>query len=134
MSKSYDGIPILKQFSVTIDAGDKLAVIGANGIGKTTLISCVMKDIDPDTGEIKWSENAEIGYFAQNHKHEFKNDQPWLRMSHGETEIYATIWGNSELLFSQDQHGQINKGFSGVNKEGCFWSFNPSKTKCNHNG
>ena len=117
LSKSYDGIPILKQFSVTIDAGDKLAVIGANGIGKTTLISCVMKDIDPDTGEIKWSENAEIGYFAQNHKHEFKNDLTlveWMSQWGKPGDDMQTIRGTlGRLLFSQDHIDKSIKVLSG---------------------
>ena len=117
LSKSYDGIPILKQFSVTIDAGDKLAVIGANGIGKTTLISCVMKDIDPDTGEIKWSENAEIGYFAQNHKHEFKNDLTlfeWMSQWGKPGDDMQTIRGTlGRLIFSQDHIDKSIKVLSG---------------------
>ncbi len=117
LSKSYDDLPVINQFSVTIDAGDKLAVIGTNGIGKTTLISCVVKDIDPDTGEILWSDNAEIGYFAQNHQHEFDNDISlidWMSQWGQPGDDMQTIRGTlGRLLFSQDHINKSVKVLSG---------------------
>jgi len=117
LSKTYDDLSVINQFSITIDAEDRLAVIGTNGIGKTTLISCVVKDIDPDTGEIKWSDNAQIGYFAQNHQHEFEKDMSlidWMSQWGQSGDDMQTIRGTlGRLLFSQDHINKSVKVLSG---------------------
>jgi ATPase subunit of ABC transporter with duplicated ATPase domains len=117
LSKSYDELPVLNKFNITIDSGERLAVIGTNGIGKTTLISCIVKDIDPDTGEVKWSDNAEIGYFAQNHQHEFDKDLSlvdWMSQWGQHGDDMQTIRGTlGRLLFSQDDIDKSVKVLSG---------------------
>ena len=57
----------------TINAGDKVAVIGENGVGKTTLLKLLMGELQPTQGHIKWAEKAKPGYYAQDHSAEFAN-------------------------------------------------------------
>lgn len=52
----------------------KLAVLGTNGVGKSTLLKTLVGDLQPDSGTVKWSENARIGYYARDHEYEFEND------------------------------------------------------------
>lgn len=59
--------------SFTINAGDKIAVIGENGVGKTTLLKLLMGEYQPSKGHIKWAEKAKPGYYAQDHSAEFAN-------------------------------------------------------------
>ena len=113
ISKAYDDLKVIKGFNMTIDSGERVAIIGENGIGKTTLLKCLMDDNFADTGSSVWSENAIIGYFAQNHGEEFKSDTSlidWMaKWSHHEDDM-ETIRGTlGRLLFSQDD---INKPLS----------------------
>ena len=55
----------------SLEAGEKLAVIGGNGVGKSTLMKLLMGELTPEFGEVKWSENANIGYFSQDHVTDF---------------------------------------------------------------
>jgi ATPase subunit of ABC transporter with duplicated ATPase domains len=73
---SYDGTtPIIKNFSTTIDAGDRVAIVGENGVGKTTLLRLLATEalggLAPQKGEIKWAEKAKVGYFGQDHSADF---------------------------------------------------------------
>ena len=52
---------------INIEAGQRVAVVGANGIGKTTLLRSIMGDLDVDHGTVKWAENAEVAYMPQDH-------------------------------------------------------------------
>ena len=113
ISKSYDDLKVIKKFNITINSGDRIAVIGENGIGKTTLLNCIINNDFADNGTVKWSENAMIGYFAQNHSDEFKEEislLDWMaKWSHKEDDL-ETIRGTlGRLLFSQDD---INKPIS----------------------
>ena len=63
ISKGFDEGPLFENLNLTIEAGSRVAILGQNGIGKTTLVRCLLKDLDVDSGDIKWSENAEAGYF-----------------------------------------------------------------------
>lgn len=74
ITKSFANEVIFKDLNLILEAGDRLAVIGTNGIGKTTLIKTLINEIKADSGSIKWSENSNIGYFAQDHNHEFIKD------------------------------------------------------------
>ena len=113
ISKGYDELKVIKKFSLTINSGDRVAVIGENGIGKTTLLKCIVEHGFADKGIVRWSDNAVIGYFAQNHSEEFKSDISlidWMaKWSHQDDDL-ETIRGTlGRLLFSQDD---INKPIS----------------------
>ncbi len=65
VSKSYDSIPVFNNATMTLERGDKVAFVGRNGEGKSTLVKCIMNEIDFD-GELQMGHNVKIGYFAQN--------------------------------------------------------------------
>ncbi|WP_156498925.1 ATP-binding cassette domain-containing protein, partial [Oleiphilus sp. HI0079] len=62
LSHGYDGETLFTSDDLILEAGAKLAVIGENGVGKSTLLRCLVDKIQPNSGVAKWSENAEIGY------------------------------------------------------------------------
>jgi ATPase subunit of ABC transporter with duplicated ATPase domains len=67
LSKGYDGNPVIKNLSFEVHRGDKVGVIGNNGLGKTTLMKLLAGVLEPDSGSIQLGHNVSIGYFPQNH-------------------------------------------------------------------
>ncbi|MBQ4034204.1 MAG: ABC-F family ATP-binding cassette domain-containing protein [Paludibacteraceae bacterium] len=65
VGKSYGDHLVFKNASFTIERGDKVAFVGKNGEGKTTLVKCIMNEIEHD-GKLQIGHNVMIGYFAQN--------------------------------------------------------------------
>ena len=65
LTKSYGNHLIFSGVTFTINRGDKVAFVGKNGEGKSTLVKCIMKEIDYD-GKLALGHNVKIGYFAQN--------------------------------------------------------------------
>ena len=74
LSKGYGSEPLFKNLNLMVAVGERIAVIGANGIGKSTLLKTLVGELIPDTGMVKWSENSEVGYFAQDHADDFAED------------------------------------------------------------
>ncbi len=67
ISKAFNGNQVIKDFSIEVIKGDKIAVIGINGIGKTTLLKMLVEKLQPDSGIIEPGHQVDIGYFPQNH-------------------------------------------------------------------
>jgi len=65
ISKSYDGEVVLKDVSLMMEKGDKIALIGPNGAGKTTLCEILMEHIKPDSGEVKWEQLHKLVIFLK---------------------------------------------------------------------
>lgn len=65
LSKNYDDHTVFKEASLTIKRGEKVAFVGRNGEGKSTLVKCIMNEIDYH-GTLNLAHNVKIGYFAQN--------------------------------------------------------------------
>ena len=68
ISKSFGDLDVIKDFSIEIMRGDKIAVIGNNGAGKTTLLKMLAGVLEPDSGKIERGHQLELGYFPQNHE------------------------------------------------------------------
>lgn len=66
VTKSYGDHLVFQGANVTIERGQKVAFVGRNGEGKSTLVKAIMQEIPVDSGEVKMGHNAMIGYFAQN--------------------------------------------------------------------
>jgi ATPase subunit of ABC transporter with duplicated ATPase domains len=67
IAKSYGDKPVLKGVSLTVQRGDRLAIIGPNGIGKSTLLKIAVGEVEPDGGRIEWGYETHPGYFSQDH-------------------------------------------------------------------
>jgi ATPase subunit of ABC transporter with duplicated ATPase domains len=107
LTKGYGGTPLLHDLDLTIEVGERVAIIGPNGIGKTTLLRCLAGDLLPDSGTVKWSENSQLGYFAQDHAAAFTDDitlydwmDQWKQAGDDEQVIRGVL---GRLLFSQDE-------------------------------
>ncbi|MEM7049329.1 MAG: ABC-F family ATP-binding cassette domain-containing protein [Acidobacteriota bacterium] len=68
ISKAYGEKQVLENVSLTVRRGDRLAILGPNGIGKSTLLKIVMGVVEQDAGTSEWGYEARPGYFAQDHK------------------------------------------------------------------
>lgn len=66
LSKAYGDHVVFKDANIVIERGEKVAFVGKNGEGKSTMIKAIMKEIDIDTGSLEIGHNAKVGYFAQN--------------------------------------------------------------------
>lgn len=65
VSYSHGERPIVRDFSTTIQRGDKIGIIGPNGSGKTTLLRLLIGELSPQQGEVQYGTNLEIAYFDQ---------------------------------------------------------------------
>jgi ATPase subunit of ABC transporter with duplicated ATPase domains len=116
LAKGYDR-PLFKDFNIVIEAGEKVAIIGPNGIGKTTLLRCFWGDLEPDFGTVKWTDKARPGYCGQEHAADFPTDESltdWTgrwKSSGDEDQIVRSTLGR--LLFSGDEVGKSVKVVSG---------------------
>ncbi len=124
VAKAYDA-PVIKNFSAMVEAGQKIAIIGANGVGKTTLLRLFANDLRPDSGSIKWSENADIGYMAQDVSDAFDesvNVFDWMgdyRQAGDEDQQIRSVLGR--LLFSADDIVKDVKVLSGGEKNRMYF-------------
>lgn len=116
LSKKFDE-QLFKNLNLMVEVGERVAVIGANGVGKTTLLNCLMSKVAPSTGQIKWSENSNLGYYAQDHADDFEQDMSlvewmyqWAQEGDDEQVIRGTL---GRLLFSQSEINKSVKVISG---------------------
>lgn len=106
VTNGYDQAPLFKNLNLLLEVGEKMAVIGANGIGKTTFLKTLVGELPPKSGTVKWSENSAIGYYAQDHAEDFETDLTvfdWMSQwkSEGDDEqAVRSVLGR--LLFTQD--------------------------------
>jgi ATPase subunit of ABC transporter with duplicated ATPase domains len=117
LSKGYDGNPLFKNLNLMVPVGERIAVIGPNGIGKSTLLRTLVGDLKPDSGEVKWSENSEVGYFAQDHADDFAENMTlieWMNQWRKESDDDQAIRGTlGRLLFTADDINKSVKVISG---------------------
>ncbi|MDN6111248.1 MAG: ATP-binding cassette domain-containing protein, partial [Enterobacterales bacterium] len=120
LSKGFDNGPLFKNLRMLLEVGDKLAVLGTHGVGKSTLLKTLVGELQPDTGFAKWSENANIGYYAPDHESEFAEDltlfdwmSQWKQPSDDEQVVRGYL---GRLLFSQDDIKKSVKVLSGGEK------------------
>ncbi|WP_156497126.1 ATP-binding cassette domain-containing protein, partial [Alcanivorax sp. HI0083] len=115
LGKHYHDLTLFQDLSLQVEAGERVAIIGPNGIGKTTLLRCLAGDLAADNGTVKWAEAAELGYFAQDHSHDFEQDMilfDWMAQwtSDGEQAVRAAL---GRMLFSNDEVLKSVKVISG---------------------
>lgn len=74
ISKKFDDKVIFDNFDFKLEKGDKLAIIGHNGVGKSTLCKLIMGELAPDTGSVHIGATIELGYFAQDTTNKVSGD------------------------------------------------------------
>lgn len=133
ISKTYDR-RILNNLTLSIQAGERVAIIGENGAGKTTLLRCLLngavqtgvaRGIEVDHGTVKWAENANVGYMPQDTYEEFTDDRDlmdwmsqWTQAGDDDQSLRGTL---GRLLFSADDIKKSVKVLSGGEKGRMIW-------------
>lgn len=119
LSHGFDRV-LFNDFNLLVEAGEKIAIIGENGIGKTTLLRCLAGDLAPNHGTVKWAEKANIGYFAQDHAADFEADLnlfDWMKQftqAGDDDQVVRSMLGR--LLFSGEDFKKSVKVLSGGEK------------------
>ncbi len=89
VNKRYGDVDVIKNFSASLQRGEKVALMGRNGAGKTTLLKALLanapgvddSDVSLDSGTVTWGHEVQVGYFAQDHRATIRNGmtvEEWL--------------------------------------------------------
>jgi ATPase subunit of ABC transporter with duplicated ATPase domains len=125
--KSYDGLKVIPRFSANVERGEKIALMGRNGTGKTTLLKSLVRnatgfieDSDRqfpiDAGKVVWGHEVAVGYFAQDHSESIlhgKTALDWLHQFHPaatQGELRGLL---GQMLFSGDDSLKQTRALSG---------------------
>jgi len=120
VNKNFDDIEVLKDINLMIETGERVAIIGQNGIGKTTLLRTLYGELEADSGKTKWSENANVGYYAQDHNADFEKDisvLDWMTQYKNEKDdiqMMRSVLG--KMLFGKEDIKKSVKSLSGGEK------------------
>ncbi|MCO4786216.1 ABC-F family ATPase [Marinomonas atlantica] len=120
LGHGFEGEKLFSGANVLLEAGARLAVLGENGVGKTTLLRCLMSELEAKEGVVKWSENASLGYCPQDSTDLFDNDLTlfdwmvqWRKPGDDDQAVRATL---GRMLFSADDFKKKAKVCSGGEK------------------
>jgi len=120
LSHGFNNETLFTSNDVIFEAGSRWAILGENGIGKTTLLRCLIGQIKPNSGSYKWSDNAVIGYCPQDNTADFDNDMTlfdwmsqWRTPKHDDLKVRGLL-GN--LLFTEDDFNKKARVCSGGEK------------------
>ena len=124
VTKSFNGLSVMKDFSYTFKKGDKIGLAGKNGTGKSTLLNIITGNIKPDEGKVAVGETTVFGYYKQGGL-EFKDDERVIDVVKNVAE-YITMADGKNLTASQvlthflfppaKQYGFVNKLSGGEKK------------------
>jgi len=118
LCKGYDGHEVIKHFSAEIDKGDKIGVIGPNGLGKSTLLKMLAGALAPDQGKVQFGHQVIISYFPQDHhdiidKSGAATAYDWLREARKGVYDQDIRSSMGKMLFSGDDAFKPLKTLSG---------------------
>ncbi len=120
ISKSYGEKEVLRNVSLQVARGDRLAIIGPNGIGKSTLLKIMMNLVEANAGEVEWGYEANPGYFSQDHEAlraaELATVRSWLWDRCSDKGIGFVLGKLAEVLFSKDETDKKVQHLSGGEK------------------
>ena len=118
LKKGFEGRTLFENFNLHLRAGDRVAIIGPNGIGKTTLLRILVGELPPDTGTVLYGSNVDVGYYDQQkaglHEHKSVMDEVWddfPRMQPDEVRSVLALF-----LFTGDDVFQPISTLSGVER------------------
>ncbi len=101
LTKGYGGPPVIRNFTCEFHRGDKIAVIGNNGRGKTTLLKTLAGLLPPDSGKVIVGHSVEIGYRPQNHGE--------VLVKHSDETAFDWLKARKEIVYDQDVRGILGK-------------------------
>ncbi len=120
LGHGFDNEVLFQGGDLILEAGAKLAIVGENGVGKTTLLRCLVNELQQNHGVIKWSENASIGYCPQDSTADFDNElslfdwiSQWRTKKHDDLAVRGIL---GRLLFTADDANKKVKNCSGGEK------------------
>lgn len=116
IGKKWPNVEICRNFSALVTKGEKVAIIGANGVGKTTLCRMLVGELAPEEGTLTWGHQASLGYLAQDHRESIANNttvSEWLHgwdPSAGIQDIRGLL---GKMLFTGDEGKKPTQALSG---------------------
>ncbi|HET8715771.1 MAG TPA: ATP-binding cassette domain-containing protein, partial [Holophagaceae bacterium] len=124
VKKGYDGLEVVKGFTAMVQRGERIALMGRNGVGKSTLINALLANapqvteanLSLDAGTVKWGHDASVGYFAQ----DFRESIPagwtmvdWLRQFDPDATIEQIRGVLGQMLFRGEEGTKKTEVLSG---------------------
>ena len=117
VKKAFGDHEVLHGVNLTVSRGDRLAIMGPNGIGKSTLLKIVMGRLEADAGQVEWGYETAPGYFAQDHREEFAagdgTAEQWVWSFCPEREFGYVRGAMGLMLFSGDDGKKSLSALSG---------------------
>lgn len=117
LKQGYGDNILINGVNLMVEVGERIAIIGENGIGKSTFLNTLAGAMTQMEGVIKWSENSNIGYYAQDHAHDFEQDMnllDWMGQWKKDGDDEQTVRGIlGRMLFSQNDIKKSVKVISG---------------------
>jgi len=120
LAHGFDDGLLFSNGNMILEAGARLAVIGENGVGKTTYLRCLMNEINANAGKVKWAENATVAYCPQDSTEDFDSDltlfewmAQWRKPGQDDLMIRGML---GRLLFTADDANKKARVCSGGEK------------------
>lgn len=124
ITKQYDRT-IFQNVDLSVQPGEKIAIVGENGAGKTTLLRALFGNLPLEHGYVKWAENANVGYMPQDTSEAFPDDvtlSEWIDRYRQEGDDETMVRGTlGRLLFSGDDVKKSVRVLSGGEKGRMLW-------------